>query len=181
MSEPQASLEALRSAGAWRLDPARFHFLEALARRLAGQPEAVRRLLQQKLQAGVANYAERVAQEQQGVASKPTAKPRAVCAPLAELNQSLRKEPGELASVRRFRRAWSSSRSLDQVAQAASRKPANAGPLNSHVLVLDALALMGELSPDYLRRFLVQVESLQWLDAKAAKPVATVRRARQKK
>lgn len=193
MSALEASIAALRSEGAWRLDPVRFHYLEALARRLPGQPEPVRRLLQARLQAALADYAGRLAQAQP--AAPPAAAP-AACAPLAQLNQSIRAARGagredELASVRRFRRAWSRSRSLDQVEQAAARKPANAGPLNSHVLVLQSLALMGELSPDYLRRFLVQVESLQWLErarakyprqaagaAQAAKPA---RRGRQKK
>ena len=202
MSEPQPLqtwLESLRSEGAWRIDPARFHYLEALSRRLPSQTEPVRRLLQDKLQAALADYARRFAQEQQ-VAVNEAARPLA--SPLARLNQSIRDasagrgaaaaneehEPDELASVRRFRRAWSSSRIQDQVEQAASRKPANAGPLNSHVLILRSLALMGELSDDYLRRFLVQVESLQWLDqarekypqrqAKSAKPT---RRSRQKK
>ncbi len=170
MSALEASIAALRSEGAWRLDPVRFRYLEALARRLPGQPEPVRRLLQDKLRAAVADYAARLAQAQ-----PPVAQPvPAACAPLAQLNQSIRAARGagahdELASVRRFRRAWSRSRSLDQVQQAAARKPANAGPLNSHVLVLQSLALMGELSPDYLRRFLVQVESLQWLELARAK------------
>ncbi len=70
----------------------------------------------------------------------------------------------ELASVRRFRSAWGQSRSQQQLEQALARKPAQAGPLNSHVLVLQALELMGELSPDYLRRFLLHVEALQWLE-----------------
>ena len=93
----------------------------------------------------------------------------------------------ELASVRRFRSAWSASRSQEQLEQALARKPAQAGPLNSHVLVLQALELMGELSPDYLRHFLLHVDSLQWLEqareartpAKAAK--VKVARARREK
>ena len=110
--------------------------------------------------------------------------------PLAQLNQSIRDEPrpDELASVRRFRRAWSSNHIHDKVEQAVSRKPANAGPLNSHLLVLHSLAMLGELSDDYLRRFLVQVESLQWLDQasekyspRQAKPAKPARRSRQKK
>ena len=90
--------------------------------------------------------------------------------------------------MRRFRRAWSSNHIHDKVEQAASRKPANAGPLNSHLLVLHSLAMLGELSEDYLRRFLVQVESLQWLDQasekyspRQAKPAKPARRSRQKK
>ena len=105
--------------------------------------------------------------------------------PLAQLNQSIRREPDELESVRRFRRAWSSNHIHDKVEQAASRKPANAGPLNSHLLVLHSLAMLGELSDDYLRRFLVQVESLQWLDQASEKysqrQAKPARRSRQKK
>jgi hypothetical protein len=76
-------------------------------------------------------------------------------------------DPDELISARRFRRAWDRGRTLDQVEQAMARKPASAGPLNSHALVLRSLEVMRELSPDYLRRFLVHVESLQWLDQAA--------------
>jgi hypothetical protein len=209
MSEPRTSLESLRSAGAWRLDPVRFKSLEALSARLPGQPEPVRRLLQDKLQAALVDYAERFAKAQQAVGVRPAAAkaaPGAACAPLAQLNAYIREasaaareapapgetqERDELASVRRFRRAWSSVRTRDQVEQAASRKPANAGPLNSHVLVLDSLALMQELSPAYLRRFLLHVESLQWLaragekvpqkPAKQAGSAKPARRSPQKK
>lgn len=211
----QAWLSALRGEGASRLDPVRFHYLEALARRLPGQPAPVRRILQDKLHAALTDYAARFAQGQPAAGEarkvrRPARKPGvASCAPLAELNQYLRDaspasgsdgaagethEQHEMASVRRFRRAWSHGRTQDQVTQATARKPVNAGPLNSHVLVLQSLALMQDLSPDYLRRFLVQVESLQWLEqaseryppqgarqAKAAKPVKPARRGGPKK
>ncbi len=93
---------------------------------------------------------------------------------------------GELASVRRFRQAWSRSRTERELAQATTRRPANAGPLNSHALLLQSLELMRELSPDYLRRFLVHVEALQWLDAARQayprpKAASTARRARPRK
>ena len=78
-------------------------------------------------------------------------------------------DPEELASVRRFRRAWDRSRALERLQDAAARRPSHAGPLNSHVLVLRSLDLMRELSPDYLRRFLVQLEGLQWLEDAAAR------------
>ena len=194
MSEPDPLqwLESLRSEGAWRLDPARFHYLEALSRRLPSQTEPVRRLLQDKLQVALADYARRFAQEQQVRGVRPLAEkaglPANCASPLAQLNQSIRREPDELASVRRFRQAWSSNQIQDKVEQAVARKPANAGPLNSHLLVLHSLAMLGELSDDYLRRFLVQVESLQWLDQasekyshRPAKPAKPARRSRQKK
>lgn len=174
----QARLEVLRSQGAWRLDPARFHALEALARRLPAQPPPVRQLLQDKLRAGLADYAQGLALAPPRAARARPAAPAPASA-LAQLTQRLREAAGqlqgtvlpgdtyardELASVRRFRRTWSHSRSQEQVTQAVARKPANAGPLNSHLLVLQSLALMRELSPDYLRRFLLHVESLQWLE-----------------
>lgn len=131
----------------------------------------------------------------------PNETPRASC-PLAELNKYIRGiqrahatpeglgerlEQGELASVHRFKQAWDASRRQDEVEQATARKPMNAGPLNSHVLALQSLGLMQKLSPHYLRRFLVHVESLQWLDAASeklqagqAKPAKAARRNRKK-
>jgi hypothetical protein len=50
------------------------------------------------------------------------------------------------------------------VVQATHRAPENAGPLNSHMLVLRTLGLMRELSPHYLRRFLSHTETLLWLE-----------------
>jgi Protein of unknown function (DUF2894) len=212
MSEPGPSqwLESLRNEGASRLDPTRFHYLEALARRSSSQTEPVRSLLQDKLQVALADYAKRFAEavmpdsirhpSPPWIAGQARNDKRAVPCPLAQLNQSIRgtlqagraaaepdetHDPDELASMRRFRRAWSSNHIHDKVEQAASRKPANAGPLNSHLLVLHSLAMLGELSDDYLRRFLVQVESLQWLDQASEKysprQAKPTRRGRQKK
>lgn len=190
----QERLAALRASGAPRVDPVGWHYAETLARRIPEQPETVQRLLQEKLEIALAACAERVAQ------AKPQAAPPAheAARPLAALNEHIRKalaaralpaspgeaqDPRELPSVRRFRAAWDRQRTVDQVRKAAARKPANAGPLNSHALVLQSLALMQELSPDYLRRFLVQVEALQWLELardrlpRAAAPAAKKTRA----
>ncbi|MGV3570440.1 MAG: DUF2894 domain-containing protein [Ramlibacter sp.] len=115
--------------------------------------------------------------------------------PLARLNAYIRASvaartppplPGEtgpgdeLPSVRRFRRAWSRVHTQDQVAQAVARRPAQGGPLNSHVLVLQSLAMLRDLSPDYLRRLLVQVETLQWLEQAAPPPVSAPRPPRKR-
>jgi len=104
----------------------------------------------------------------------------AAASPLAQLNAYIRRvtlersdvdafgapaDAGELPNARRFRRAWEGGRTLDQLQLAIARTPVNAGPLNSHALAARSLTLMGELSTDYLRRFLVQVETLQWLEA----------------
>lgn len=62
---PQAALATLRGNGDWRVDPLRFAFLEALARRMDGQPAAVRSVLEERLLAGIEDYAQRVARRQQ--------------------------------------------------------------------------------------------------------------------
>jgi hypothetical protein len=170
----QARLDAWRSEGAWRLDPARFRYLESLSSRLQSQPEPVQRLLARKLEAAMDEFAQRV--QSAGSLRPPprTPRPRVQPAgPLALLVDRLRQTRGdapegqELTSVRRFRRAWAGSRVLDQVREASARRPAVAGPLNSHVLVLQTLELLQDLSPDYLRHFVAQVESLQWLEQAA--------------
>ncbi|HYF16921.1 MAG TPA: DUF2894 domain-containing protein [Ramlibacter sp.] len=171
----QARIDAWRSEGAWRADPAGFRSLEALARRLPGQSEVVQRLLLRKLEAAVAAFEQRLGAAGGAVSVRrpARARPAPACLPLVQLNAYLHERSGapedaprqqELPSVRRFRRAWASDRVLEQVRQAAARRPAVAGPLNSHALVLQTLELLQELSPDYLRRFVAQVESLQWLE-----------------
>jgi hypothetical protein len=177
MSEP---------APAWRA-----LYLQALERRMAGQAGPVQELLRARLPSEIAAP---------NAEAAPAARAKPAPSPLAQLNQAMRAanaarlatapgepapDPDELASARRFRAAWDSGRTLDQVEQAIARKPAQAGPLNSHMLVLQSLAMMRELSTDYLRHFLVHVETLQWLEqaspveAKgAAKPAKPARRAR---
>lgn len=182
MSEP--SLEWLRAEGAQRHDPVRFRYLEVLAERLPTQPVAVQQLLVRKLQAAVADYAARA---RPAARSGPVNEvpPRPAESPLAQLNGELRAraqadagpELGtslasvpEMRSVRRFGEVWAKISAEQQVAQALTRGPENAGPLNSHRLVLRSLALMRALSPDYLHQFVSQMDSLLWLEQAAAKP-----------
>lgn len=183
MSEP--TLASLREAGAHHHDPARFHYLEVLERRLATQPEAVRQLLSERLQAAVHDYAQRVALATspevfaaESIADTPEL-PVAHAAPLTRLNryihertqaqvrqtdQEEERSATELKSVRGFSAVWTKIAADQQVAQAMHRGPDNAGPLNSHRLMLRALALMRSVSPDYLGHFLTQMDTLLWLD-----------------
>ncbi|MBD5805086.1 hypothetical protein AZOA_45330 [Azoarcus sp. Aa7] len=72
--------------------------------------------------------------------------------------------PPELKSLSFFRSTWSRL-SLDrQLSDAFAQAPENAGPLNSHHLVLQALGQMREISPEYLRQFMSYVDALLWLD-----------------
>ncbi len=113
----------------------------------------------------------------------PLTKQPPTLSPLAELNahmaQASRRARGdlnantvhhngpwpELRSAVCFRETWSRISAEEELAQAAERAPDNAGPLNSHMLVLRTLGLMRELSPDYLRRFMTHAQTLLWLDA----------------
>ncbi|HET8746675.1 MAG TPA: DUF2894 domain-containing protein [Ramlibacter sp.] len=169
------------------------HFLQALARRMEGQPPAVRALLEQKFAGALAERAqepgptagERRAAPAASVRASAPAQQQRAATPLAALTEQLQAaasarladaaqgepfDPQELASARRFRHAWEAGRTVQQVEAALQRRPANAGPLNSHALVLHSLALMRQLSPDYLRRFLRLAESLQALEQAAAMP-----------
>jgi hypothetical protein len=183
VSELRARIAALRDAGAGAFDPLRFRSLEVLAQRAAAQPERVRRILQDRLLARLHDYLARMEQPRPVAAGAPIA---ATCLPLAQLNAHIRRAgeadgtSDELPSVRRFRRAWSAGRVQDQLELAVSRKPANAGPLNSHALVLESLALMEQLSPAYLGRFMAQVEALQWLEQAQVKPAKAPARSRKK-
>ena len=181
MSEP--TLAALREAGADRHDPVRFHYLEVLERRLASQPESVRAQLT-RLEAAIRAYVQRQAEITSSNAvstaqSNASNIPLAHAAPLTRLNRYIQDrthsqvaegdadEPSAaqtLASTRRFSTVWAKIAADQQVAQAIHAAPDNAGPLNSHRLMLRALALMRGLSPDYLGHFLAQMDTLLWLD-----------------
>ncbi len=188
-----AALASLRDAGAGQRDPVRFRYAEALARRMPAAPAAVRRLLHGRLQQAVADCAAAVGAPQPAAdrhdgaaAGEPRAR-QAPAAPLGELNRYIRAVTGsaassaadgvpagagdgapELKSARRFREAWSRISAEDAVERAVGRGPENAGPLNSHMLVLRTLTLARALSPDYLRRFLSQADTLLWLDGARA-------------
>ncbi|MDP2262639.1 MAG: DUF2894 domain-containing protein [Hydrogenophaga sp.] len=198
-----AAVSSLREAGAQRLDPVRFRYLEALAQRLGSAPASVQPILAGKLQQALDAYPVLpAAGSATAVAPRAHAAGAASCAPLAELNRYLAearraavragdaasggRDAGaaeaaaagdELLSARRFRETWSRIAAEEQVVRAVGRGPENAGPLNSHQLVLRTLALMRDLSPDYLRRFLAQADALLWLEKTQAKLPARPRAA----
>jgi hypothetical protein len=162
----------LRDKGAARVDPARMAQIEALARRLADQPDAVRALLQDRLEAAVHAFEHAL---EVRVAQVPHHLPARTPATRALQLPQLPRTPDspELASAIRFRRSWANGRAQERVAAATASKPRNAGPLNSHMLVLQSLDMMQSLPGDYLRRFLTHIETLQWLEsaqAQAAPP-----------
>lgn len=174
----QAQLAALRADGAWRADPIGFRALEKLSARMAGQPAPVQQQLQARLVGALRDLAAQWQAAQQAPApAQPVrgASPRRAGAALSALATS-RGSP-ELASVRRFRQAWARTQAVDRVAQALARKPRNAGPLNSHALVLQTFALLQAASPEYLRRVVDVVETMHWLERATDAPAAGTRKA----
>jgi hypothetical protein len=174
-----APLAALRERGAQRIDPVRFRFIEALARRAAAHGGAVRRILDARLAAALADYRERFDAPRAAVTPHVQQPP----GPLADLGgyiarHSSRREndsvvdgavadtapPAELNALRDFRSTWARLRVDQQLSQSLAKGAGNAGPLNSHLLVLRSLKLMHEISPGYLARFVSHVDALLWLD-----------------
>lgn len=175
MNEP--TLDGLRAQGAHHYDPARFYYLEVLSRRLQTQPGPVQQVLARRLQTAIADYAECAT----GATAAMGASRRLPLgeSPLARLNRDLNTRTqsdadsvllsdsasvSDMKSVRQFSEVWSKISADQQVVKALHRGPENAGPLNSHKLMLRSLSLMRALSPDYLRRFMSQMDSLLWLE-----------------
>ncbi len=84
----------------------------------------------------------------------------------------------ELPSLRRFREAYARTQASVQVVRALERQPVNAGPLNSHALVLQAFSLLQELSPESLRRLLETLDTLDVLERASAAPAMAGKPAR---
>jgi len=99
--------------------------------------------------------------------------------------------PLELKTVRESRATWARMSVYKQLALAMNQAPQNAGPINSHMLVLRSLAMMRDISPDYLSRMVSYVDTLLCLDpgevevavkkkkgttAKAGKPAKAVKK-----
>lgn len=85
---------------------------------------------------------------------------------LAELLAHIERQApqGELKSLRYFRGTWTRLKVDRRLSQASAQAPENAGPLNSHFLVLQSLRLMRDISPEYLEQFMSYVDALLWLE-----------------
>ncbi|WP_155628848.1 DUF2894 domain-containing protein [Burkholderia stagnalis] len=179
-TQARAMLDAWREQGADRLDPVRFHLMDALARRAAGHDGDARRLLDARLAtllAGYADIVERGAPNAADVGIPPGEPARGEPAPgepargaLAALVTQLARDAQadragiDPAMIEFFRETWSKVRTEKQYRQALDQVPRNAGPLNSSSLVHRSLSLMRDLSPGYLQQFLSYVDALSWLE-----------------
>ena len=180
-------IAALGEAGASQFDPLQFHYLEVLAQRTADQPDNVRDILDFKLAQAINALRARFEQartDARDSGNDSGAFSRSLCAASHGASQgpSPRPLPGPLGTLARyaaqrastdaadrlslqyFRNTWSRISTGKQVTQALDQAPKNAGPINSHMLVLRSLALMRDVSPDYLNRFVSYVDTLLYLD-----------------
>ena len=157
--------------------------IEALERRAAGQPDAVRRVLDARLAALAAGCqqaeAAHVAHTARAEAAAPSAPQRGALGLLADAlahqshGEMAPSAPRELKALYRFRGTWARLSAEQRLHQALAQVPPQAGPLNSHHLVHRALVLMRETSPAYLQRFVAQVDALLSLDQMQAVPLPT--------
>jgi hypothetical protein len=175
-----AAVDALRAAGISGRNPVRFRYLETLAQRLPEQAQDVQTLLVTTLLTAVADYERCHAHPVAAmVRARPATLPRRGLDALKTLNrQTPGTTPGgasssghaappaaELKSVQQLKQAWGRMKVQDQVQQALKQGPANAGPLNSHRLVVRTLDLMQGLSPAYLHHFMGHLETLLQLES----------------
>lgn len=167
------TLDAWREQNADRLNPMRFHFIEALERRTAGHGGEARRILDDRLSKLLEAYAddlEVAASSVDAVASSttPPSPDRGALGGLVDhISNGVAPRPSTfpaLEALDDFRKIWSELRTDSQVRQSLEQVPTNAGPLNSGNLVHRSLTLMRELSPEYLQQFLSYVDTLSWME-----------------
>ncbi len=163
--------DAMRAAGAAQVDAVGWHYIETLAKRTQAQSGPVRVLLHTKLQEALKRFDARMT-----MAAQPQAAPEPLPSPLATLLQDMRPNtalqgsgrpagwPSENPRIQAFKKQLNQLSVQKQVTQAIAQAPQNAGPINSHMLVLRSLGLMRDISPDYLNRFMAHVDTLLCLE-----------------
>ncbi|MFC4762146.1 DUF2894 domain-containing protein [Dyella koreensis] len=181
----RALLDAWREQNAHRLNPIRFHFIDAMERRAAGHSGEARRLLDDRLAQLIKAYANDLKKAPSNVdAVDSTVTPGAPArGALGELIDGIASrattrngnpaasdavsQPAlfpELHVLDDFKRIWSKVRTESQLRESLEQVPTNAGPLNSGNLVHRSLTLMRELSPGYLQHFLLYVDALSGME-----------------
>jgi hypothetical protein len=183
MSSFRSTLDAWREGGADRLDPVRFHFIDALDRRAASHSGEARRILDDRLSKLIEAYAIDYVNDlenaacQTANAGEPARGALAgliaymtLCAPVDRDDPTAvhtlprRSSYPEMEVLDYFRKTWTKVSTERQFRQSLEQVPGNAGPLNSSSLVHRSLALMRELSPGYLEQFLSYIDALSWME-----------------
>jgi len=174
----QASLEA---AGAARLDVVGWHYIELLSQRARAHRGPAQKLLNDKLQTRLEEFKRRWDGAQSAAKADAVASAQS---PLAALLADMAQHAPTTAAtstaitatavkavwraesprVQQFKKQLGKISVQKQVKQAIALAPQNAGPINSHMLVLRSLGLMRDASPDYLNRFITYVDTLLCLE-----------------
>ncbi|RQR44150.1 MULTISPECIES: DUF2894 domain-containing protein [unclassified Burkholderia] len=169
----RATLDAWREQGADRLDPVRFHRLDALEKRAAALDGDARALLDARLAMLLEGFAQIVARAGEAAAASSAAQANAQAPVRGAIGGLVERLARDAEADRRgidpalidyFRAMWSKVRTEQQYRQSLDQVPRNAGPLNSNSLVHRSLATMRELSPEYLQQFLSYIDALAWLE-----------------
>jgi hypothetical protein len=178
-SDAMALLQPAQAAEAAQLDPVGWHYILVLAERTRTQTGPAQALLQAKLNTAVAQLQLRLAKPQTPSTLPSSLAPSPLSALLQDMAAPSAQRPwspsghGRLDNprVEQFRQQLGKISVQKQVTQAIAQAPQNAGPINSHMLVLRSLGLMRDLSPDYLNRFMSYVDTLLILeDSGQSKP-----------
>jgi hypothetical protein len=174
------------------LDPVGWHYTEQLSQRASEATGLTRELLLAKREKALSEMKARwdAKLDAKALSSEPAAAPEAALpSPLALLLQEMTPASDETRPhkssmpnawraesprIQQFRKQLGQISVQKQVTQAMAQAPQNAGPINSHMLVLRSLGLMREASPDYLGRFMIYLDTLLCLDAPKAQFKARV-------
>ncbi len=192
-------LDALAAQGAATRAPLDWHFATVLAQRAQAETGAVQARLAERLAQALARVDAYLASAAPAAPAAPAAMPAGSPSPLAELLEDMGAAPlaplpsaatnsrsprataaprtapsprPELKSVGRMRKTLSRLKVRQQLSQALAQPPEHAGPINSQMLVLRSLALMQDISPEYLHRFMSHVDALMTLEDAQRLPTA---------
>lgn len=185
-------LDTWRAQGADHMDPLRFHYLEALQKRVPVHDGEAKRALQSRLSLHLQAYAdalersasdtldsecaEALAETSRGTLGRlleDIARQAGACGGRHAAGDDTGDETGDetgdsnfpkLRALDDFRKIWASVSSDSQARRSLEQSPTNAGPLNSASLVHRSLMLMRDLSPAYLQQFMSYVDALSWLE-----------------
>ncbi|WP_090139440.1 DUF2894 domain-containing protein [Limnohabitans sp. DM1] len=174
-----ALMDALRSRGAAQVDPIGWHYIETLAKRTGAQSDAVQPLLNRKLRDELERLQAQMGETnaQKGPNGHHEGQAPPLGSPLSALLSEMTRHTSlagpsdkppssrpENPRVQQFRQQLHKISVQKSVTQAIAQAPQNAGPINSHMLVLRSLGLMRDICPDYLNRFMLYVDTLLCLD-----------------
>ena len=166
---PLAQLQAWRAQGLDRAAPARFDILQALAARVGTHEGEARRLLEARLAGLMRAYAEGLTRRPTHAAPVPARDSglRGLVAALQARHgdaPALDPSPVAPSALTAAREVWAQVRIDSQLRASLHDVPADAGPLNSGMLVHRALHLMRAASPGYLQHFIAYADTLSSLE-----------------